>query len=115
MRSSVRRLENTYDDQIDFHILNFDLASSQDLAIKYRVPGIPFIVLLDVEGEVFNTLLGYQTEEQLIEAVEALLDATEELPTEKDQTEDAPPAGDDSSDDNPADDTESGESATKDD
>lgn len=40
---------------------------------RYRVMGIPMIVLLDVEGDVFQTLFGYQTEEQLWAAVEALL------------------------------------------
>jgi thioredoxin-related protein len=73
MRPSVGRLEETYKDRIDFHILNIDHLSNRDLANTYRVVGIPMIVLLDAEGEVFQTLFGYQTEEQLIAAVEALV------------------------------------------
>jgi thioredoxin-related protein len=73
MRSSVGRLEKTYSEQIDFHVLNIDHLSSRDLMTKYHVVGIPMIVLLDAQGEVFRTLVGFQTEEQLIAAVEALL------------------------------------------
>jgi thioredoxin-related protein len=73
MRSSVGRLEKTYSGQIDFHVLNIDHLSSRDLMTKYHVVGIPMIVLLDAQGEVFRTLVGFQTEEQLIAAVEALL------------------------------------------
>jgi thioredoxin-related protein len=73
MRSSVGRLEKTCSDRLDFHILNIDHLSSRDLITKYRVVGIPMIVLLDAQGEVFRTLFGFQTEEQLIAAVEALL------------------------------------------
>lgn len=73
MRSSVRRLEETYQDRIDFHILNVDQRSTFDLAAKYQVRGIPMIVLLDAHGDVYKTLFGYQTESQLTTAVEALL------------------------------------------
>ena len=73
MRSSVGRLEEAYKDQVDFHILNIDHLSSRDLARQYRVVGIPMIVLLDAEGEVFQTLFGFQTEDELIAVVEALL------------------------------------------
>ncbi len=73
MRPSVRRLEETYKDRVDFHVLNIDYLSNRDLANKYRAVGIPMIVLLDSEGDIFQTLFGYQTEEDLIAAVEALL------------------------------------------
>ena len=73
MRPSVGRLEETYQNRVDFHILNIDYLNSRDLANTYRVVGIPMIVLLDVEGEIFQTLFGFQTEDSLIAAVEALL------------------------------------------
>jgi len=75
MRPSVRRIEEQYQDRIDFHILDVDFPSTHDLSTKYRVSGIPYIVLLDAQGEVVETLLGYQTEQQLIDAVERLLKA----------------------------------------
>ena len=62
MRPFVQRIEEVYEGQIDFHILNVDHLSTHDLATKYQVTGIPFIVLLDARGEVFETLFGYQTE-----------------------------------------------------
>jgi len=73
MRPSVRRLEEEYQDQIDFHVLNIDDLSSLELMQKYQIAGIPTIVLLDAEGHVFRQLLGYLTEEELITAVEELL------------------------------------------
>lgn len=76
MRSSVERMQEQYGDQVDFHILNTDQLSTQDLAVKYQVRGIPLIVLLDTEGQEVRRLLGYQTEDQLIEALEGLLAAT---------------------------------------
>ncbi len=76
MRSSVRRLEENYQDRIDFHVLNIDQRSTNDLAITYRVTGIPMIVLLDAQGDLFRTLIGYQTEDQLTAAVNDLLAAS---------------------------------------
>lgn len=73
MRSSVRRLEETYNDRVDFHILNVDQYSTTPLANRYQVIGIPMIVLLDADGEVFETYLGFFEEDALIAAVEALL------------------------------------------
>lgn len=73
MRPSVRRLEATYGDRLDFHILNIDHLSTQALAARYRIRGIPTIVLLDTRGRLVDVMLGYRTEEELIAAVEALL------------------------------------------
>lgn len=73
MRPSVRRIQENYQDRIDFHILNVDNYSTTPLANRYRVSGIPMIVLLDASGEIFQTLIGYQEEATLIAAVEALL------------------------------------------
>jgi thioredoxin-like negative regulator of GroEL len=73
MRSSVRRLEETYADRVDFHILNVDLIATRELAQQYRVSAIPMIVLLDADGNLVQQFIGFQSEEQLIAAVEALL------------------------------------------
>ncbi len=75
MRPSVRRLEETYHDRVDFHILNVDRLATAPLAATYNVSGIPMIVLLDAQGEVFQRYLGYMSEAELIAAVEALLAA----------------------------------------
>lgn len=75
MRPSVRRLEETYSDRVDFHILNVDHPSTTPLANQYHVTGIPMIVLLDANGATVDTMLGYQSEETLIAAVEQLLDS----------------------------------------
>lgn len=73
MRPSVRRLEERYEGRIDFHSLNIDQVSSAELISKYRVAGVPTIVLLDAQGEVFSSFLGYLTEEELTAMLEALL------------------------------------------
>ena len=75
MRPSVRRIEEQYQDRIDFHILNVDHPSTQPWAKKYHVSGIPMIVLLDAQGDVFDILLGYQDEADLAAALDKLLAA----------------------------------------
>jgi thioredoxin-related protein len=75
MAPSVRRVEALYQDRVDFHILNVDRPMTTPLRREFQVPGVPTIVLLDAEGEVFRKIVGYQTEEQLVTAIEALLAA----------------------------------------
>ncbi len=73
MRPSVRRLQEMYADQVDFDILNVDHLSTRDLAIQYQVSAIPLVILLDADGNVVQRMEGYHTEEELIAAVERLL------------------------------------------
>jgi len=73
MRPSVRRVEEQYRDRVDFHILSVDRASSQALVRQYQAYAIPLIILLDADGHLVRRLSGYQTEEQLVAALEALL------------------------------------------
>ncbi len=73
MRPSVRRLEERYSSQVDFHLLNVDDPSTTALAQRYRVSGIPTIVLLHADGSTATILFGYQDERTLEEAIEALL------------------------------------------
>ncbi|MBN2470963.1 MAG: hypothetical protein JXN59_09575 [Anaerolineae bacterium] len=73
MRPSVRRLEEAYAGLVDFHILNVDLISTRDLALRYGVSAIPHIVLLDAEGAVVRQMVGFQSEETLFAALEALV------------------------------------------
>ena len=73
MRPSVRRLQELYADQVDFDILNVDHLSTRDLAIQYQVSAIPLVILLDADGNVVQRMEGYHTEEELIAAVERLL------------------------------------------
>lgn len=77
MRPSVRRIEEIYQDEIDFHVLNVDELATRPLLEQYQVQAIPTIVLLDAEGKVFRVLLGYMTEEQLTAQVEALLEKSQ--------------------------------------
>lgn len=75
MRSSVRRVEELYQDRVDFHLLNTDDVANQPLAMQYRITGIPTIILLDAQGEVVDMLVGFQTEDQLIAALNRLLES----------------------------------------
>jgi thioredoxin-related protein len=72
----VRRLEAQYQDQVDFQAIDIDQPAAHDLAVRYGVAGIPTIVLLDSEGNVFKLLPGDQSEDQLAAAIEALLAVT---------------------------------------
>lgn len=74
MRRSVQHFEEEYADLVNFDILNIDLLSVRPLAIEHNVSFIPLIVLLDGEGNVVMRLEGYQTEEQLRAALEALVE-----------------------------------------
>ena len=73
MRSSVRRLQETYADRVDFHILNVDHFSTSELARQYGVSAIPNIVLLDSQGNFVQQFVGFQTEQDLINVVERLI------------------------------------------
>lgn len=69
----VLRLEQRYQDRVDFHILNVDSAASRALVHKYEAYGIPLTVLLDAEGHLVESLSGYQDEAALIAVIEWLL------------------------------------------
>ena len=47
--------------------INIDEDSSMDLAMKYGVRGVPFLVLVDDEGKVITSKSGSMTKDQLIE------------------------------------------------
>lgn len=69
-------MKNNTRTRVDFHLLNVDHISTRPLAEKYGAVGIPMIVLLDSDGAIFETLFGYQTEEQLGAALAWLVAAT---------------------------------------
>ena len=73
MRPSVRWLEENYHDRVDFHWLNFDNLSNAALIERYRVTAVPTVVLLDADGRLVQTYVGYMNKAQLIQIVEALL------------------------------------------
>jgi thioredoxin-related protein len=73
MRPSVRRLQEQYQDQIDFHELNVDQSSTIDLARQYQVSGIPLIILLDPQGNLIGRLEGFQDDAMLQAAIDDLL------------------------------------------
>ena len=73
MRPSVRWLEENYHDRIDFHYLNFDDLGNAALIEKYRITGVPTVILLDADGNLVQKYVGYMTQDQLVQIVEALL------------------------------------------
>ncbi len=76
MRPSVRWLEETYHDRIDFHYLNFDNPANAALIERFRVNAVPTVVLLDESGELVQEYVGYMSQEELITIVEALLESS---------------------------------------
>ena len=73
MLPTVLRLEQRYQDRVDFHILNVDSAANRALVHKYKAYGIPLTVLLDAEGHLVKSISGHQDEAALIAALEWLL------------------------------------------
>ncbi len=73
MRPSVRWLEEAYHDRVDFHDLNFDNAANAALIERFRITGVPTVVLLDAQGNFVGKYVGYLSKEELIAVVEALL------------------------------------------
>lgn len=73
MRPSVRRVEEAYQDRVDFHILNVDHFSTSELARQYQVSAIPLIVLLDVDGNEVLRLVGFQEQATLEAALDDML------------------------------------------
>ncbi len=73
MLPALLRLEQRYQDRVDFHILNVDYAANRALVHKYKAYGIPLTVLLDAEGHLVKSISGHQDEAVLIAAVEWLL------------------------------------------
>ncbi len=73
MRPYVVQMKARYGDRITFDNVDTDNPNSDRLAIQYNVQFIPLMVLLDKNGKLVNRLEGYQTIEQLDEALLALL------------------------------------------
>ncbi len=73
MLPAVLRLQQQYQDRVDFHILNVDSDANRALVHKYKAYGIPLTVLLDAEGYLVKSLAGQRDEAALAAAIEWLL------------------------------------------
>ena len=74
MRPSVLNMKDKYGEWITFDDINVDNRASAGLNRKYRVAFIPLMVLLDKNGKEVKRLEGYQTEQELDDALAGLLD-----------------------------------------
>jgi thioredoxin 1 len=75
MRPSVLRMKDKYGEWITFDDINVDNRASAGLNRKYRVEFIPLMVLLDKNGKEVKRLEGYQTEQDLDDALAGLLES----------------------------------------
>jgi thioredoxin 1 len=75
MRPSVVNMREKYGDQVTFDDINVDNRASAKLLRKYKVEFIPLVVLLDKDGNTFQRLEGYQSEQDLDDALDALVAA----------------------------------------
>lgn len=75
MKPSVAAMKAKYGDQITFWSIDIDNIGSTRLVHQYQVQFIPLSVLLDKDGRTVTMLEGYQEEQQLDTALQALLSA----------------------------------------
>jgi thiol-disulfide isomerase/thioredoxin len=75
MKPALKRIEQKYGEQVTFWEIDIDNIGSTRLVRQYRVLFIPYLVLLDADGKVFEILEGEQSERQLDAAIQRLLRA----------------------------------------
>jgi thiol-disulfide isomerase/thioredoxin len=73
MKPSIARMKAKYGDRVTFDNINVDNRASARLVVKYQVFAIPLIVLLDRDGQEVDRLEGYHTEQELDDALSALV------------------------------------------
>lgn len=72
IQPTVNRLEGEYDARVDF--LAYDVAGiNNDIKRQYKYIGFPQIVILDANGEIMFSRLGYQSYDSLKADIEAVL------------------------------------------
>ncbi len=74
MRPSVARMKDKYGEWVTFDDINVDNRASAGLNRKYRADFIPLMVLLDKDGNEVKRLEGYQTEQELDDALASLIE-----------------------------------------
>ena len=74
MRPSVLKMEDKYGEWITFDDINVDNRASAGLNRKYRVDFIPLMVLLDKNLKEVKRLEGFQTEQELDDALAGLVE-----------------------------------------
>jgi thioredoxin-like negative regulator of GroEL len=62
-----------YGDRVTFDDINVDNRASRRLIEEYQVVAIPLVVLLDQRGMLVDRLEGYHTEQELDDALSALV------------------------------------------
>jgi len=73
MRPSIVDMKAKYGDTVTFDEFNVDNRASQAMTQKYQVEFIPLMVLLDKDGKVFLRLEGYQSKQELDDALAKLV------------------------------------------
>ena len=73
MKPYIARMKAKYGDRVTFDDINVDNRASRQLVEAYQVAFIPLIVLLDQRGLLVNRLEGYHTEQELDDALGALV------------------------------------------
>jgi len=73
MRPSLNLMKEKYGASVTIWDLNIDSSNSAALSRKYSVYFVPYVVLLDKEGETMRVLPGYQTQKKLEDVLTTLL------------------------------------------
>lgn len=67
LKPIFQKLEEEFKGRINF--ITIDVDDNPQLAQSYGVQSIPMLIFMDKEGQVKNTLIGFQTREQLLETI----------------------------------------------
>ncbi len=68
----VAALQKQYGDEIKFIIADTETQAGYDLAMQYRVPGIPAFYFINTSGEIVNSMFGLYPEPEIVAELEKI-------------------------------------------
>lgn len=67
LKPIFHRLEKEFEGRINF--ITIDVDNNPELSQSYQVQSIPMLVFLDKDGQIQNTIVGFQNYDQLLSAI----------------------------------------------
>jgi len=73
MKPIVNAVQNKYQDQVDFRILDVDLEENQSEYQKYGINAIPAFIFIDSSGNKVDEVVGTMTQEEFEGKISSIL------------------------------------------
>ena len=67
LKPIFNKLEEDFHDRINF--ITIDVDENQELAQSYGVQNIPYLVFVNNDGQIQNTIVGFQDRDQLLASI----------------------------------------------